>query len=122
MKKVVLVCASLLLIAASTGCGQSSVTEYSVPTSLSFQQGKNAGDDGKVWVTDSNGNKHTMPTSGSIPQGITAGPDKNIWFAETHGDKIGKITPSGKFTEYPVPTGSSPYGITAGPDGNIWFT
>jgi streptogramin lyase len=37
--------------------------------------------------------------------------------------KIGRITPSGTITEYPIPTSQSDlWGITAGPDGNLWFT
>ena len=47
--------------------------------------------------------EYSLPTSFSIPQGITAGPDGNIWFAETHNNKIGRITPSGRLTEYRVP-------------------
>ncbi|MHB8196170.1 MAG: virginiamycin B lyase family protein [Vulcanimicrobiaceae bacterium] len=36
---------------------------------------------------------------------------------------MGKITPSGVITEYPVPTdGKEPNAITAGPDHNLWFT
>src|SRR6266851_5201233 len=57
----------------------------------------------------------------SLPRGITAGPDGNLWFAESNN--IGRITPSGSITTFPVPTqSSSPEGITAGPDGNLWFT
>ncbi|HWZ89515.1 MAG TPA: hypothetical protein VNW92_11715, partial [Polyangiaceae bacterium] len=51
--------------------------------------------------------------------------DKNLWFTEAAaaGNKIGKITPSGTVTEYPIATAASnPRGITAGPDGNVWFT
>ncbi|MHB8312787.1 MAG: Vgb family protein [Candidatus Dormibacteria bacterium] len=60
-------------------------------------------------------------TSNANPFGITAGPDGNLWFTELNADNIGKITPAGTITEYPV--GSvSPLGITAGPDGNLWFT
>ena len=52
-----------------------------------------------------------------------AGPDGNLWFTEFDGNKIGKITTSGTFTEYVVPTGNAfPEGIAAGPDGNLWFT
>ncbi|MHB1536539.1 MAG: Vgb family protein, partial [Acidimicrobiales bacterium] len=55
--------------------------------------------------------------------GITAGPDGNLWFTENGGDKVGRITPAGAITEYPLPTANSgPDGITAGPDGNVWFT
>jgi streptogramin lyase len=39
------------------------------------------------------------------------------------GNSIGRITPNGAVTEYPIPTdGSTPSGITSGPDGNLWFT
>jgi hypothetical protein len=55
--------------------------------------------------------------------GITAGPDGNLWVTEFSGQRIGKITPAGTITEYPIPTVASyPWGITAGPDGNLWFT
>jgi peptidylprolyl isomerase len=40
-----------------------------------------------------------------------------------YNNKIGRITPTGTITEFPVPTSKSgPLGISAGPDGNIWFT
>src|SRR4029079_2733633 len=34
---------------------------------------------------------------------------------------IGKVTPGGVMTEYPVAPGTM-FGITSGSDGNIWFT
>jgi streptogramin lyase len=59
--------------------------------------------------------------SGSRAGYITAGPDGNVWFTEAN--KIGRITPNGTISEFPLPeTGNSPCGITAGPDGNVWFT
>lgn len=65
-------------------------------------------------------------TSGDVrPQGLVTGPDGNLWFSETTGPNIGKITPSGTITEYPVPSNASfvqtPW-ITNGPDGNLWFS
>ena len=46
-----------------------------------------------------------------------------MWFAETRGNRIGRITPNGTITEYPLPSAdSSPQDIAAGPDGNMWFT
>src|SRR6266702_752778 len=65
-----------------------------------------------------------IPTK-SAPIAITAGPDGNLWFTEiVFGvGEIGRITPNGRFTVFPIPTASSmPEGITAGPDGNLWFT
>jgi streptogramin lyase len=63
-----------------------------------------------------------------LPRGITAGPDGNLWFTEEAGNQIGRITPSGSITEFPLPTkcglsgGCEPWSITTGPDGNLWFT
>ena len=54
--------------------------------------------------------------------GITGGPDGNVWFTELVGNRIGRITPAGEITEFPVPTANSePIAITKGPDGNLWF-
>ena len=50
-----------------------------------------------------------IPTDGSNPFGITVGPDKNLWFTEEFGNNIGRITPSGQITEFPIaaPTASA---------------
>jgi streptogramin lyase len=58
-------------------------------------------------------------------QGITAGPDGNLWYGRLRG-RIGRLTTSGVFTEFPVPAasdgGSHFVGeITRGPDGALWF-
>jgi streptogramin lyase len=55
---------------------------------------------------------------------ITSGPDGNIWFTEDVPGKIGKITPAGVITEYPLAGGGAalPSIIAKGPDGNLWFT
>lgn len=61
---------------------------------------------------------------------MIAAPDGNIWFTEyttvaTPGsaDHIGKITPSGTITEYPIThADNGPDAMVIGPDGNIWFT
>ncbi len=64
----------------------------------------------------------------SLPRGITAGPDGNVWFTELDGNRIGRITTTGSFTEFKIPStcgypdGCGPIGITSGPDGNLWFT
>ena len=56
------------------------------------------------------------------PWRITPGPDGNLWFTDTNSDMIGKITPDGQVTEYPIGDGKVPYDIVAGRDGNLWFT
>ena len=63
-----------------------------------------------------------VPTASSAPIAITAGPDGNLWFTEEAGNKIGRISPSGAISEFPLAVGAMPGGIVAGPDGNLWFT
>jgi virginiamycin B lyase len=59
---------------------------------------------------------------------IAAGPDGNMWFTDNANNSIGRITPSGATTFFPVPTTPDPqngfglFEITAGPDGHMWFT
>jgi len=78
---------------------------------------------------------------GADPAGITAGPDGNLWFttmpctgglancadpAVFYSDNsahLGRITPSGAVSLYPLPTPTGGgWGITTGSDGNLWFT
>lgn len=69
-------------------------------------------------------NEFRIPTAGSGAGGIAAGPDGDMWFIESQRNKIGRVTPSGVITEFPIPptpTGGNPVDITAGPDGNMWF-
>ena len=61
----------------------------------------------------------TVPTAGSQP-GIAAGPDGNLWFTEITGNKIGRITPAGVITEFPIRRRAPPR-HQPGPDGNLWF-
>jgi len=54
---------------------------------------------------------------------ITAGPDGNMWFTETEERRIGRITPTGQVSAFPVPrVAGPPSAITRGPDGSLWFT
>ncbi len=62
-----------------------------------------------------------IPTANSGPSDIALGPDGNLWFTEAQGNRIGRITPAGVITEFPLPDSSVPQGIVAGPDGNMWF-
>jgi streptogramin lyase len=58
----------------------------------------------------------------SRPFRIAPGPDGNVWFTNTDADMVGKVTPGGTITEYPIGDGKFPYDIVAGRDGNLWFT
>jgi virginiamycin B lyase len=61
--------------------------------------------------------------AGSNPAGITSGADGNVWFVEERGDRIGRLSPTGSLTEFPIAVaGSFPRDIATGPDGNLWFT
>lgn len=128
-------------------------TEFPLATASSFPYGITSGPDGNLWFTEFtydfqsknffagkigritvNGaiTEVPLPNTGAIPYSITAGPDGNLWFTEIGFNisqsslfvgKIGKITPTGAITEYPLSGANKiPNIITAGPDGNLWFT
>jgi streptogramin lyase len=63
-----------------------------------------------------------IPTPTANASGIAMGPDGNIWFTEGGAARIGRMTPSGAFTEYPLGSPGYPRAIAAGRDGNLWFT
>ncbi len=130
------------------------VTEFPIPTPGSQPVGITSGPCGDgtqcLWFTESYGNKigkittsgqiieYSLPSSAASaePEGITSGPcgdgTQCLWFTEfsqTYGNNIGKITPGGRITLYPIPTAKSePESITSGPCGGgnnaecLWFT
>jgi virginiamycin B lyase len=117
------------------------ITEFVVPEPFTTPDDIVAGPDGALWFTIPNGfpdaigrvttdGQFTMfgtctpqECSSLVPQGITSGPDGNLWFTEFLRNAVVKLTPSGAFTFYTIPTpGANPHGITAGPDGALWFT
>jgi virginiamycin B lyase len=95
-----------------------------------------AGPDGNLWFTERGGNKiGVISTSGVLlheytvratpPQFfqlylIALGLDGNMWFTESDAD-VGRITPSGVVTEFPITAGRVAFGINPGPDGKIWL-
>ena len=105
------------------------------PGGKSYFSGITAGPDGNVWFTEEEGfiGQITsegqvsefalrLPPSGGQPYAICAGADGNLWFTDLSANAIGRITPSGQVTAFPIPTGLSlPLGIAAATDGNIWF-
>jgi streptogramin lyase len=51
------------------------------------------------------------------------GPDGNMWFTEGNRNFVGRVTPLGIVTEFPIPSRNpSTTAIIAGPDGRVWFT
>jgi len=86
-----------------------------------------SGPAGSLWVNDVDGTVHRITTRGhdvnqyptGLRGGITHGPDGNLWIAA--GSTIGRLTPGGKLTRFPLP-GAAALRITTGPDGNLWFT
>src|SRR5918998_4786162 len=70
-----------------------------------------------------------VPTSGSSPKHITQASDGNFWFTESFVNdqnatphKIGRITPAGQVTEFPVCDFCFPTDIVQGSDGILYFT
>jgi virginiamycin B lyase len=61
-------------------------------------------------------------TAAAAPAGITRGPDGNLWFAESNADRVGRVTPAGAVTEFPLAAGSGPLNLATGPDGLLYFT
>ncbi len=43
-----------------------------------------------------------LPNGGTRPYTIVTGPDGNLWFTESSRDAIGRITPDGTITEFPL--------------------
>jgi virginiamycin B lyase len=63
----------------------------------------------------------SLPTLNSHPTSITTASDGSIWFTERYAGKLGRLSPQGTLTEYPIPFGNAE-DITASPDGYVWFT
>jgi streptogramin lyase len=93
-----------------------------------------AGPDGNIWFTrDFDGIGEVNPATDAVtyhtaglqpggdPDAIIAGPDGNVWFDDQYAANyaVGRITPSGTITEYPLGDGL-PVDLTVGLDGNIW--
>jgi virginiamycin B lyase len=65
-------------------------------------------------------------TPGAKPATIIPGPDGNLWFLEPGINSIGRITPQGATTEFPLPPGMKLVTVrgrelTFGPGGDLFF-
>ncbi len=118
------------------------ITEFKVPTA-GYLTAITAGPDGNLWYAEtgvgtgqSEAAIGTMSSSsGTViakyplgrnpyPDALTTGPDGNIWF-DGCCSSVGKITTSGKVTEYKLEEGHgvglSPGGVAVG-EGDLWYT
>jgi streptogramin lyase len=73
--------------------------------------------------------QYKVPTAGSSPEHITQASDGNFWFTESFVNdqnatphKVGRITPSGRVTEFNVCDFCFPTDIVQGSDGVLYFT
>jgi streptogramin lyase len=122
-----------------------------LPVNRDFIGAITAGPDCSLWLTASSGadsfivkvttsgafSEYAVPESRMILGGIVSSPNGDLWCTGvswhtpgavsgarlTPTNKLFKLTSSGTFSEFPIPTpNSDPMGIAAGPDGNIWLT
>src|SRR5262249_24043310 len=123
-------------------------TEFSLPTAYMLPGDLTVGPDGDFWfaegsapggggaigrITPAGGIAEFPLPAGAVPgsSALTVGPDGDLWFAVQLPSAgpgpgpgaIGRITPAGAITDFPLPTANSlpPGALTAGPDGNLWF-
>jgi virginiamycin B lyase len=112
--------------------------EYPIPTAGAQADDMAVGPDGNLWFAETTGNKiGRITTAGLIdefdglppasrPTAVAAGADGNVWFTEraltAPSGRIGRITPAGVITHYPLQSTGHPLTIAAGSDGALWFT
>jgi streptogramin lyase len=65
-------------------------------------------------------------TTGANAQAIAPGSDGNVWFLEFGTNSVGRITPAGAVTEFPLPPGvvlarQRGEELTTGPGGDLYF-
>lgn len=122
-----------LLYRLDPATGIDSSTDIS---SLSFgAQTLTSGPDGQVWflpsgykaidAVDPNTLQITSnPIRTNAPNGLVTGPDNQLWYVTSSyylTNVIGRITPQGLVTEYPLPAGAMASSIMVGPDGHFWY-
>jgi virginiamycin B lyase len=128
---------------AATPIPNGTHTEYAIPNDLGFAAAIATGPDRNLWFIDwdlaeSSGRAEVgkMTRGGSftefsfaVPRGqpgpgsIVSGTDGNLWFTLTPTQaKVVRVTPSGSFTEFNLPSAGYTTSMAAGPDGNIWFS
>jgi streptogramin lyase len=133
---------ALLMAAASAGARAATITEFPTGNATPAPGGLTDGGDGNLWFVDTNaigrisgnGTVKEFPISPALPPGadlhaVVPGANGVMWFdVDGMAQDIGKLTPDGKITLFPVATttgfnpGATPEEMTTGPDGTVWFT
>jgi streptogramin lyase len=130
---------ALLLVPMIARGSSPTIVEYPLPTPASNPNYIINGPGGDLWFTEATSNKvgkidpstghiteYTLPTGPPqtyswSPEGITVGPDGNLWFAEEF-NYLGRMTPSGSYTQFTLPGGDYPDSVVVGPDDNLWVS
>jgi virginiamycin B lyase len=78
----------------------------------------------KIAHVDANGGITEHELAGdAAPYGVAVDDDGDVWFTASHANRIGRLSPSGRLTEFAVPTANAvPWDITKGADGAMWFS
>ncbi|HEV7494140.1 virginiamycin B lyase family protein [Baekduia sp.] len=112
------------------------VKEFPLPAGVSlpstnFTGSVTAGPDGNLWIILTGGIGR-MDIAGQLtgqyhgvaetPFAIAPGPDGNVWFTEQLANRYGRITPSGRITEYDrsLYSASLPSALVTAADGAVW--
>jgi hypothetical protein len=103
------------------------LTEYTITYPMNSIA---AGPDGNLWVgggsyigrmtTSGAATWFSIPTANASAWDITAGPDGNMWFVEYMAPNLGRVTPAGVITEFPVGTQYA-IRIATAPGGPMWL-
>jgi virginiamycin B lyase len=114
---------------------QGVVTEFPLPRPDSGPGDITAGPDGNLWFVELNGTiddrvvagnrvgritiqgeirEFDLPSPTGSPTNVTVGPDRNVWY--TKGASLGRVTPEGTITEFPLSANARGVGLTAGSD------
>jgi virginiamycin B lyase len=82
-------------------------------------------EDGRIASYAKDGTVHSYHATTSFTEegcSILEGSDGNVWFTDYSNNQIGKITPEGQVTFYPLGSDASPFKMALGSDGALWFT
>ena len=76
-----------------------------------------------VGLLDTSGVVAEFPLPGnSFLDTTAAGAAGNLWFLQSSPSMIGRITPQGQISRFPLLNGQRPLHLTEGPEGDGWFT